>query len=57
MMVMCERCGCNPSMSGGYGDLCRFCFADDQHEACEFCHGGDCTLECEDALAAAEERE
>jgi hypothetical protein len=48
MSAMCVECGVNPSMSGGYDDLCRFCYADEQHANCEFCHGDECTRECEE---------
>lgn len=46
----CERCGVNLAPGGG---LCRFCSVDDDFDACEFCHGTECTQECDDDLPPA----
>lgn len=48
MRGLCRTCGVNPSISGDDDDLCRGCSADEDFANCHFCHGTDCTQECED---------
>ena len=47
----CEKCGVNPVYS--YGERCRSCRADDDFDNCPFCHGTECTFECEEDEGAA----
>ncbi len=42
----CAECGSNPVWS--YGDKCASCRADEDFYNCEFCHGTNCTQECDE---------
>jgi len=46
MSDWCSFCGVNPVVVTG--GLCSMCQADEDFNNCEFCHGTNCTQECED---------